>query len=175
MNRVVMPLFDFVNSDEQEFVFGDGSYALRTFRPNRDIPNVPGLSEMDVKSLKSRQWALVAEDGDAPLYKEDINRLLLSFKIHTLGKLFIKYRLCGTNQNLCKIIDQRMTYVRREKSPCKISLSQLSEVNVGFERLQEMDALKGASNRTHNAIFFLYCAYFSSGHASNLFVLLRGS
>ena len=35
-----------------------------------------------------------------------------------------------------------------------------------------MDAVNDASNRTHNAIFFMYGAYFSTGHASNLFILL---
>jgi hypothetical protein len=173
MIRVVMPLFDFVNTDGQEFVFGDGTYSLRKFRPAADIPDdVPGLSKMDLEYLKREQWALVAEDVDPAVYKEDINRLLLSFKIHTLGRLFIKYRLCATDPSLCSMIEQRMTYVLAEKSSRMVSLRQLEEVNVGFERLQEMDAVNGVSNRTHNAIFFMYSAYFSTGHASNLFVLL---
>jgi hypothetical protein len=173
MNRVVMPLFDFVNSDGQEFVFGDGRYALRKFRPAADMPSdVLGLSIMDLENLKQQEWALVAEDPDLAVFKADINRLLLSFKIHTLGRLFIKYRLCATNATLCSMINQRMTYVLAEKSSRIVNLGQLEEVNAGFERLQEMDAINGVSNRTHNAIFFMYSAYFSTGHASILFVLL---
>jgi Apea-like HEPN len=173
MNRVVMPLFNFINSDKREFMFGDGRYSLRRFQPATDIPNnMPGLSRMDMEYLKREQWALVAEDPDPAVYKEDINRLLLSFKIHTLARLFIKYRLCTTDASLCSIINQRMTFVLPEKSPRTVSFRQLEEVNVGCERLQEMAAVNDVSNRTHNAIFFMYGAYFCTSHASILFILL---
>jgi hypothetical protein len=155
MPRVVMPLFDFVNTSERELAFGDGRYSLRRFRPDVDIPaDVPGLSTMDLDYLRREQWALVAEDPDRTVYKEDINRLLLSFKIHTLGRLFIKYRLCVSDASLSSIVTQRMTHILAEKNPKTVSLAQLGQVNVGFERLQEMDAINGVSNRTHNAIFF---------------------
>lgn len=173
MPRVVMPLFDFVNTSERELAFGDGRYSLRRFRPDVDIPaDVPGLSTMDLDYLRREQWALVAEDPDRTVYKEDINRLLLSFKIHTLGRLFIKYRLCVSDASLSSIVTQRMTHILAEKNPKTVSLAQLGQVNAGFERLQEMDAINGVSNRTHNAIFFMYGAYFATQHASHLFVLL---
>jgi hypothetical protein len=49
--RIVMPLFDFFNGSGQEFSFGDGTYCLRRFDPNTDIPknDIPGLSEMDIQ------------------------------------------------------------------------------------------------------------------------------
>ena len=65
-----------------------------------------------------------------------------------------------------------MNFVLPEKSPREISLEQLNQVNIGFERLQEMDAIDSVSNRTHNAIYFMYGAYFAAGHALYLFVLL---
>jgi hypothetical protein len=61
-----MPLFDFYNGSGQEFEFGDGTYCLRRFDPNTDIPknDIPGLSEMDIQYIKQEQWALVAENPD---------------------------------------------------------------------------------------------------------------
>jgi hypothetical protein len=171
--RIVMPLFDFFNDSGQEFEFGDGTYSLRRFAPETDIPNdTPGLSTQEIKQIKLERWALVAENPDRNTYTQDINRLLLSFKIHTLGKLFIKYRLCVDDPSLCRVIQERMNFILREKSPRTISLEQLNQVNIGFERLQEMDAIDSVSNRTHNAIYFMYGAYFAAGHALYLFVLL---
>jgi hypothetical protein len=171
--RIVMPLFDLLNGSRREFEFGDGSYRLRRFDPNTDIPNdIPGLSAMEIAQLRLEQWALVAENPDRQSYAQDINRLLLSFKIHTLGRLFIKYRLCADDPSLCSVILEKMNFVLPEKSPREISLEQLNQVNIGFERLQEMDAIDSVSNRTHNAIYFMYGAYFAAGHALHLFVLL---
>jgi hypothetical protein len=101
--RIVMPLFEFINGSEQEFEFGDGAYSLRRFDPNTDLPKdgIPGLSEKDRQYIKRELWALVAENPDLNTYTQDINRLLLSFKIHTLGRLFIKYRLCVDDASLC--------------------------------------------------------------------------
>ena len=172
--RIVMPLFDFINSDGREFEFGNGTYCLRRFSPDTHMPkdDIPGLSEMDTAYIRRELWALVAENPDLTTYKEDINRLLLSFKIHTLARLFIKYRLCADDTSLCSVIAERMNYVLAEKSPREITVEQLERVNTGFERLQEMDAIDSVSNRTHNAIYFMYGAYFAAGHALYLFVLL---
>lgn len=172
--RVVMPLFDFINRDEREFAFGDGTYCLRRFDPDRDIPkeHIPGLSEMDREYIKLESWALVAENPNLTTYREDINRLLLSFKIHTLARLFVKYRVCADDMSLSTVITERMTHVLAGKSPREITAEQLEHVNTGFERLQEMDAIHSVSNRTHNAIYFMYGAYFTVGHVAYLFILL---
>jgi hypothetical protein len=172
--RIVMPLFDFMNSSACEFEFGNGTYSLRRFDPTIDIPknDMPGLSRMDLEYLKREQWALVAENPDPKVYKQDINLLLLSFKIHTLARLFIKYRLCAVDTSLCSVITEKMNYILPDKSHRQVSFEQLKQVNVGFERLQEMDGINSVSNRTHNAIYFMYAAYFTVGHVLPLFVLL---
>jgi hypothetical protein len=76
-----MPLFDFINDSDKEFVFGDGSYSLRKFDPTGDIPkdDLPGLSRRDLDYVKQADWALVYENADQNI-EEDINRMLLSFK-----------------------------------------------------------------------------------------------
>jgi len=172
--RIVMPLFDFMNSSGREFEFENGTYSLRTFDPTADIPkgNLPGLSKMDLDYIKQERWALVADNPDLTVYKQDINLLLLSFKIHTLGRLFIKYRLCPADISLCSVVVEKMNFILQEKSRRQVSYEQLELVNVGFQRLQEMDAIDSVSNRPHNAIYFMYGAYFTAPHAIYLFVLL---
>jgi hypothetical protein len=65
-----------------------------------------------------------------------------------------------------------MNFILPVKSPRQVTFGQLEQVNAGFERLLEMDAIDSVSNRTHNAIYFMYGAYFTAGHALYLFVLL---
>src|SRR5207245_1983579 len=103
---------------------------------------------------------LVSENLDSNIYKEDINRLLMSFKIHTLGRLFVRYRLCASDTSLCSVVQEKMNFILPEESPRQITFEQLEQVNSGFERLLEMDAIDSVSNRTHNAIYFMYGAYF---------------
>jgi hypothetical protein len=114
----------------------------------------------------------VADNPDLNVYKQDINRLLLSFKIHTLGRLFIKYRLCTDDTSLCSVVVEKMNFILPGRSRRQISFEQLKQVNVGFERLLEMDAIQSVSNRTQNAIYFMYGAYFTATHALYLFLLL---
>ena len=128
---------------------------------------------MEIQWIMREPWAFVAEDPDLTTYQEDVNRLLLSFKIHTswegssssIGSAWMTH-LSAT------VILETMNFILAEKSPLAISFEQLNQVNVGFERLQEMDAIDGVSNRTHNAIYFMYGAYFNARHATYLFVLL---
>jgi hypothetical protein len=70
------------------------------------------------------------------------------------------------------MIPETMSFILPEKSPQEISIDQLKQVNIGFQRLQEMDAIDAVSSRTHNAIYFMYGAYFQARHAAYLFVLL---
>jgi hypothetical protein len=172
--RIVMPLFDFINDSEQEFEFGEGTYSLRKFDPAVDIPkdDLLGLSRRDLDYIKQAEWALVSENPETNTYKKDINRLLLSFKIHTLGRLFIKYRLCAAEASLSSVIQEKMNFILPEKSPRQITFDRLEQVKSGFERLLEMDSVDSVSNRTHNAIYFMYGAYFTAGHALYLFLLL---
>lgn len=172
--RIVMPLFEFINASGEEFAFGDGTYSLRRLNPTTDLPaeDIPGLSRMDLEYIKRERWAIVADDTDLGKYREGVNRLLLSFKIHTLGRLFIKYRLCAENTSLSSVINEKMNYILADKSGREVTLEQLKQVNVGFGRLQEMDSIESVSNRTHNAIYFMYGAYFVASHASYMFILL---
>ena len=134
--RIVMPLFEFINASGEESAFGDGTYSLRRLNPTTDLPaeDIPGLSRMDLEYIKRERWAIVADDPDLGKYREGVNRLLLSFKIHTLGRLFIKYRLCAENTSLSSVINEKMNYILADKSGREVTLEQLKQVNVGVRQ-----------------------------------------
>lgn len=151
--RIVMPLFDFHNESSQEFVFGDGKYALRKFLADDEIPQIELFSKQDVENMKLESWALVAENPDVKKYKQEVNILLLSFRIYKLARLFIKYHLCKEDVFLCSRLSDTMRLILPEKSSRLITLDDLNIINKGFSNLLEMETI---SNRTHNALYFMY-------------------
>lgn len=166
-----MPLFDFYYKDSQEFLFGDGKYALKRFVADNEIPKIDGLSKLDMEYMKQAYWALVAKDPDVNKYKQEVNILLLAFKIYKLARLFIKYRLCKEDSNFCSRINETMQYILPEKSNSTITQNELSIINKGFLNLLKMDAI---SNRTHNALYFLYRGFFST-HWIDSFIFLMSA
>ena len=82
--RIVMPLFDFYNDSNEEFVFEGGKYALRRFNADDEILNTDLFSKLDIEYMKEECWALVAQDPDTNKYEQKVNILLLSFKIYKL-------------------------------------------------------------------------------------------
>ena len=157
--RIVMPLFDFYNESSKEFVFYDGKYALRTFIADDEIPQIDLFSKQDIDYMRMESWALVAEDPDIKKYKQEVNILLLSFKIYKLAPLFIKYRLCKEDDSLCFRLNDTMQYVLREKSSRLITRDDLEVINNGFSNLLEMHPI---SNRTQNSLYFLYRGFHST-------------
>ncbi len=157
--RIVMPLFDFDYEDSQEFEFYEGRYALRKFIANDEIPEIAELSELDMDYMRQESWALVAENPDLNKYKEEINLLLLAFKIYKLARLFIVYRLCKENTNRSRRINETMQSIMPEKSCSPITVNDLKIIDKGFSHLLKMDTI---SNRTHNALYFLYLGFFNA-------------
>lgn len=166
--RIVMPLFDFCNESSQEFKFGDGKYALRKFVADKEIPKIDLFSEQDIDYMGMESWALVAQDPDIKKYKQEINILLLAFKIYKFARIFIKYRLCKEKPENCRRITETMKLVLPEESNRLITFEDLKIVNGGFLNLLQMDAV---SNRTHNAIYFMYRGFLSDKMIDS-FVLL---
>lgn len=151
--RIVMPLFDFWNKSSEEFEFDGSKYALRKFNAEDEIPQVPGLSELDIEYIKQESWALVAEDPDLNKYRKEVNMLLLAFRIYKLARVFIKYRLCMENPDLCSKLNEHIEYTSLENSTSLITPEDLKIIDNGFSNLLKMDAI---SNRTHNTIYFVY-------------------
>lgn len=156
--RIVMPLFNFDYEDSQEFEFDGGRYALRKFIADDEIPQVAGLSQLDIEYIRQESRALVAENPDLNDYKVEINLLLLSFKIYKLARLFIKYRLCKENTDLCERINETMHSILPTSSYNPFTVDDLRIIDKGFSNLLKMDSI---SNRTHNALYFLYLGFFN--------------
>lgn len=151
--HIVMPLFDFVYEDSQGFEFDGGKYALRRFNPDDEIPNVDLFSKIDVEYMKEECWALVAQDPDINKYKQEVNILLLSFRIYKSARVFIKYYLCKEDVFLCRRLCDTMRFILPKESCRLIAPNDLNIINKGFKNLLCMETI---SNRTHNAGYFLY-------------------
>jgi hypothetical protein len=166
--RIVMPLFDFFNESSEGFVFSGGKYALRKFDAANEIPEVELFSKRDVKLMKIVPWAVVAEAENLKNYKEEVNILLLSFRIYKLARVFIKYRLCKEDDSYCTRLNDFLHIVMPNESNGIISLNDLNIINKGYLKLLQMDTI---SNRTHNAIYFMYRG-FCADKMIDSFVLL---
>ncbi|MBI5204441.1 MAG: hypothetical protein HZA11_05940 [Nitrospirae bacterium] len=169
--RIVMPLFNFDYEGSKEFAFAGDRYTLQRFVADDEIPKIAGLSELDIAHMHQESWALVAKNPDLNKYKEEINFLLLAFKIYKLSGLRIVYRLCKDNDNLCARINETMCSILPEKSYSPITFDDLNIIDNGFSNLLKMDSI---SNRTHNALYFLYLGFFNS-HFFAAFIFLMSA
>ena len=170
--RIVMPLFAFNYLDSKEFEFKGGKYVLRRFIADNETPPEikRGVSEMDIYQMNQARWALVAENPDLGKGKEEINVLLLSFKICKQSPLFIKYYLCKENTNECKRLCETMHYITPPQNEF-ITYTDLEIINTRFSNLLEMSNI---SNRTHNAIYFMIRGFFS-GKMIDTFMFLMAA
>ena len=166
--RIVMPLFDFYNEGCKEYVFSGGRYSLCRFNASNEIPQIELFSEQDVKFIEIENWALVAEGEGIESYKEEVNLLLLSFRIYRQARVFIKYRLCKENVEQCSRLNDFLHIVMPDESNRIISFDDLNIIDKGFSKLQLM---KGVSDRTRNAIYFMYRGL-CSGKMIDAFLLL---
>jgi len=153
-----MPLFDFSYDNDKDFPFAEGKYALQSFIADEEIPQIELFSKLDIEYMEMESWALVAENPDTNKYKQEVNLLLLSFRIYKLAKVFIKYRLYKEDVNLCSRLNNTMRYILPEESTILVTVNDLKTINEGFSKLLEMDAI---SDRTHNAIYFMFRGFCS--------------
>ena len=166
-----MPLFDFSKESSEEYIFSGGKYALRKFDAADEVPDIKLFSEQDIGVMEFQSWALVAEAENLEHYKEEINCLLLSFKIYKLARVFIKYRLCKEDIDCCFRLNDCLHIVMPNESNKVIALNDLDIINEGFSKLLQMEAI---SNRTHNTIYFMYRG-FCADKMIDSFVLLMCS
>lgn len=170
--RIVMPLFDFYNESHQEFLFDDGKYSIRELDADDEIPQIDLFSKLDIDYMREdADWALVAENPDVKKYKQEVNILLLSFRIYKLARVFIKYRLCKEDVSLCSRLSDTMRLVLPEKSNRLITLHDLNIINKGFTNLLSMESI---SNRTHNVVYFLYRGFCSEKMIDSFVFLMMG-
>ena len=165
--RIVMPLFDFDYQDSQRFEFEGGKYSIQQFN-HHEIPQCDLFSKWVVENMVTKSWALVAEDPDKEKYVQDVNILLLSFRIYKSSPVFIKYYLCKEDISLCTRLCNTIRIILPKESRRVITPTYLNTVNKGFKNLLRMETI---SDRTHNAGYFLYRG-FCSEKMIDSFVLL---
>ncbi len=51
--------------------------------------------------MKDASWALTADVDDMHAYNQDVNLLLIAFKLYRGPDIFVKYHLCREDVHLC--------------------------------------------------------------------------
>lgn len=149
-NKITMPLFDF--DCWESFTFHN-NYKIERLS-NTDIPmNCPLFSKQDVQYMRQEEWAIIADRTESDNYIDDINLLLIAFRIYSVAVPFIKYRVCKENHSLARrLCDKYETVFRKKELPC-LAVEDLEKVNKGFKELLEM---YNVGSRAKNALYFAF-------------------
>jgi len=158
--RIVMPLFNF-NYEGCGCSLSD-IYSIALFDMDKDIPAevLSGLSENDKSYIYQEDWALVANDPDLEYYKQEINLLLIAFRIYSKCDVFIKWRFCKDDPTHCSILNDKFRNLVANTNKT-IDSSDLMKIKHGFVRIKDMFAI---SDRTKNAFYFIWRALSSDKH-----------
>lgn len=156
--RIAMPLFGLELDGIDSYSF-DGRQLLIAPFDKSGILKIPLFSEQDLHHMANEApWALIYNSLDIRGYEQEVNTLLMAFKIFCEKRPpFIKYRLCSENSSLCKRLCETMTcnysHPRTGKPFNSVDLAHIKE---GFLSIIEMDKI---SRRTRNSLYFLYRAW----------------
>lgn len=154
--KIIMPLFDFQNKDRVEYSFLEGKYQLHKFTYNNELVNEKIFSEQDKEYISLENWAIVVDNAESRNYKEEVNILLLAFRIAKKSRAFIKYRLSPNCKKRISRLCDTIQFTLRDDTTRVIEKLDLDRINEIFIKLIEM---KEISPRTYNALFFLFKAY----------------
>lgn len=154
--KIIMPLFDFQNNDGVEFSFLEGQYKLQRFTSENELVNEKIFSEQDREYISLENWAIVIDDAERLNYKEEINILLLAFRIAKKCRTFIKFRLSHNCKKRISRLNETAQFTLKDDTTRVIEGEDLERINEIFKKLLEM---KKISPRMYNAVFFLFKAY----------------
>lgn len=162
--RVVMPLFDFKHSTTaqfRDFAFSDGQLSLRRFDHREHRIDSRIFSKWDRSCIHQERHALVAEAStlDEDSYKQDVNLLLMAFRILGDGITpTIMYRLYE-DPDLCVRLDGTESHILLPDTRWQVySPADFPKIDDAFTMLR--DARRN-SPRLKNAFWFLYKASYS--------------
>ncbi len=153
---VLMPLFQFAYVDDVDYKFTDRRFSIRSFRV-AEIPSIDLFSAHDRQQMGHARWAIVADTNDLSKYENDINLLIMAFRILSDDlSPFIKYRL-SPDASFCSIIHETMTNIHIGPRMRQIyRVDDLSNIDNSYSSLK---AANETSGRLHNACYFLYRAF----------------
>lgn len=155
--NIYMPLHEFHSSESLGFRFEGTPYSITRFESSM-IPDIDLFSRQDKFHMEMEHLALCADNPDLTKYREEINLLLLCFKIHNHAKAWIKFRVCREDIDECRVLNETYNPANPDLAPVWLTNQDLLSISQLFGRLIKMRAV---SNRTKNAIYFLYCAHTS--------------
>lgn len=156
--KIIMPLFDFYNKDEVEYSFLEDKYRLQRFTPDNELLNEKIFSEQDREYISVERWAIVVDNAENCNYKEEVNILLLAFRLAKKCRAFIKYRLSLNCKKRISRLCDTIQFTLKNDTTKVIEKSDMDRINKIFNKLIEM---RGVSPRTYNAVHFLFKAYHS--------------
>ena len=151
-----MPLHDFPCGEDNDFFFNHVPYSIQELG-RRKIPDLPGLSEMDRAHISREKWWLVAEDPRTN-FRTETNLMLICMRILKRRAPFIKFRICEQDERHCGKLNETMGPVSKSDASVisgdgLFTAQDLRWVDQATARMVQMDKV---SNRTHNAIYFLF-------------------
>ena len=154
--KIIMPLFDFQNKDGVEYSFLEGRYKLQRFTSRNELVDEKIFSEQDREYISLENWAIIVDDAEFLNYKEEINILLLAFRIAKKCRAFIKYRLSPNCKKKISRLNETAQFTLKDDTTKAIEGGDLERINEIFKKLLEM---KTISFRNYNAVLFLFKAY----------------
>jgi len=146
-----MPLLQFHYSGE-EFKFSE-SYSLERFDSARDIPEnaKPGLSDIEFSYLCQQDWALVATNPK-DCFKEELNMLLISFRIYAKSDAFIKWRFYTEGPKCSACIDDRF----RNLLVIQDFVTTEEALDIAKNGFLEILKMYNVADRTKSALYFIW-------------------
>ena len=154
---IVVPLQNFNLCAEQDYVFSCQKYKIRKLIPESDIIDVELFSKQDQFRIRKTFWVIESSEINSHVISEEINLILIAIKVLFRQSIYVKYRICKENVSKCRRLAETLCYTNTESDE-QLQYSDLKNIDYGFECLKEM---RNISNRTYNALYFLYRGFFS--------------
>lgn len=153
--KLTIPLFQYISDDEKEFEFSSRPFSIGRIDIKHDIPKIDLFSNQDIKNIQQVEWCIIIDGKIPENYEEEINLLVMAFRIVTRCNVFAKYILCSSEISKNRRINEVITYIIEDNCAI-VNYSELTNIDKIFSRILEM---KETSDRTQNALYFLYRAF----------------
>ena len=153
--RIVMPLFDYASTGIKSFSFGSFPFSIEPLKAD-EIIDTKLFSAQDINYMQMESWCLVFNSAETQQYVEELNLLIMAFRISTQSRgPFIKYFLCKDDPLQCRRLNDPMFFYNYTSILTRkiFNQSDLEKVDSYFGRLIEM---KSVSIRTKNALYFTF-------------------
>ena len=154
---IITTLHNFDLVSEKAYVFSCQNYKIRKLIPELDVIDIDLFSKQDLNYIKNTIWVIETNKRNSLNISEEINLILIAIKIFFRKSTYAKYRICKDNILKCRRLTEAQSFTDTESYE-PLEYSDLGKIDYGFECLKEMRSI---SNRTYNALYFLYRGFYS--------------